>query len=67
MIAGVCAGLAEHYHLRKNGPRFVFVLFSCFFAIPVLIYCVLWLILPQETLLHSVRADVQRRANSIRR
>ncbi|MFB2641091.1 PspC domain-containing protein [Shewanella bicestrii] len=47
VIAGVCSGLAEYYGLRKNGLRFAFAISSFFFAIPVLVYIVLWLVLPK--------------------
>lgn len=47
IIAGVCSGLAEYYGLRKNGLRFAFVITSFFFAIPLLAYIVLWLVLPK--------------------
>ncbi|MGP1833511.1 PspC domain-containing protein [Shewanella frigidimarina] len=40
IIAGVCSGIAEYYHLRKNSIRLAFLLTSLFFAIPVFAYVV---------------------------
>jgi phage shock protein PspC (stress-responsive transcriptional regulator) len=47
-IAGVCAGLAYRFGLSPNVVRLLFVL-SCLLPGPqVLIYLVLWIVLPNE-------------------
>ena len=48
MIAGVCAGLGRRFGVNPNVVRAIFVL-SCLLPGPqVLIYLVLWIVLPQD-------------------
>ena len=47
-IAGVCAGLGRRFGLSANVVRLIFVL-SCLLPGPqVLIYIVLWILMPNE-------------------
>ena len=49
MIAGVCAGLAYYFDLDPTVIRIVYVLLSIFTAFAgVLVYLILWLIMPKE-------------------
>ncbi|WP_182347714.1 PspC domain-containing protein [Tomitella gaofuii] len=49
MIAGVCGGIAENFGWKASTVRLVFVL-SCLLPGPqVLLYLVLWIVMPQET------------------
>ena len=49
MIAGVCAGLANYFDLDPTVIRIVYVLLSIFTAFAgVLVYLILWLIMPKE-------------------
>jgi phage shock protein PspC (stress-responsive transcriptional regulator) len=48
MIAGVCAGLAEHFGVDVNLVRLAFAVFTIFFGVGVLIYLAAWVILPEE-------------------
>lgn len=48
MIAGVCAGLAEHFGVDVNLVRLGFAVFTIFFGVGVLIYLAAWVILPEE-------------------
>jgi phage shock protein PspC (stress-responsive transcriptional regulator) len=47
-IAGVCAGLARRFGLRPNLVRLLFVLSVLLPGPQVLIYLVLWIIMPDE-------------------
>ncbi|WJG11006.1 PspC domain-containing protein [Aliiglaciecola sp. LCG003] len=47
LFAGVCSGLADYYGLRKNGVRAAFFIMSMLFILPIILYLVLWLILPK--------------------
>lgn len=49
-IAGVIGGLAEHFGLSPNGLRVAYVLASILSAAfpGILIYLVLWLVIPRE-------------------
>jgi phage shock protein PspC (stress-responsive transcriptional regulator) len=48
MIAGVCAGLAERFGWNANAVRLLFVL-SCLLPGPqIVIYLVLWAIMPKR-------------------
>ncbi|MDY4527304.1 MAG: PspC domain-containing protein [Parabacteroides sp.] len=49
MIAGVCAGVAHYFDLDPTVIRIVYVLLSIFTAFAgVLVYLILWLIMPKE-------------------
>lgn len=48
MIAGVCGGLAQYLGLDPTVVRLIFILLSIAGASGVLIYLVLWLIMPEE-------------------
>lgn len=48
MIGGVCAGLARRFGMSPNTMRLIFVV-SCLLPGPqVLIYLVLWILMPSE-------------------
>jgi phage shock protein PspC (stress-responsive transcriptional regulator) len=46
VIAGVCAGIAQHYGWSRRMVRLVFVLFGLFGA-GELVYVVLWVLMPK--------------------
>lgn len=48
MIAGVCAGLARYLGVDATVIRIIFVLLTLFAAGGVLLYLILWLIMPME-------------------
>jgi phage shock protein C len=49
MIGGVCAGIARHFGWSVTGTRVGYVILSIFSAAfpGILVYLVLWLVLPQ--------------------
>jgi phage shock protein PspC (stress-responsive transcriptional regulator) len=48
VIAGVCAGLADRFGMKPNTMRLLFVL-SCLLPGPqVVIYLVLWIMMPKR-------------------
>jgi len=48
MIAGVCGGIAEYLDCDPTWIRLVFVLFLLFGGSAVLVYVLLWLIVPLD-------------------
>jgi phage shock protein C len=48
MIAGVCGGLAEFFGLDPSLVRLVFVLMALLGGHGVLVYIILWAIVPQR-------------------
>jgi phage shock protein C len=48
MIAGVCGGLAVHLGLDPLLVRVAFVLFALGGGCGVLLYIILWILMPQE-------------------
>jgi len=50
MIAGVVAGLAQHFDIDVSLARVLYVLISIFSAAfpGILVYVILWIIVPQE-------------------
>ncbi len=47
VIAGVCAGIADHYGWSRSVVRLLFVLFGLFGA-GELAYIVLWILMPKQ-------------------
>ena len=48
MIAGVCAGLARRFGMTPTGVRVLFVLSLLLPGPQILVYLVLWAVMPQE-------------------
>ena len=48
LIAGVCAGLARRYGMSPKAVRALFVISLLLPGPQILIYLVLWIIMPQE-------------------
>ena len=48
MIAGVCAGLARRFGLSATTVRLLFVLSLLLPGTQVLVYLVLWVVMPEE-------------------
>jgi phage shock protein PspC (stress-responsive transcriptional regulator) len=48
MIAGVCAGLGRYLGVDPTVVRLIFVLLALFAAGGVLLYLILWIIMPIE-------------------
>ena len=48
MIAGVCGGLAEYFNVDPILIRLVFVVLAFMGAGGVLLYIVLWIIMPED-------------------
>lgn len=48
MIAGVCGGLAEYFHIDVTWVRLLFILFLLVGGSAILIYVIMWLIVPLE-------------------
>ena len=46
LIAGVCSGVARSFGIDATLVRVVWAVASCFFGLPVVLYAVLWLVLP---------------------
>ena len=48
MIGGVCAGLAEYLDIDTTIVRIVWVLMVLFAGFGILLYVILWLIMPKQ-------------------
>ena len=47
-LAGICGGIAQYFELDPTIIRVLFVLLSVFAGGGILVYIILWLIIPQE-------------------
>lgn len=47
-IAGVCGGLAAYFNIDSTLVRILFVLLLIVFGSTLLVYVVLWLVVPEE-------------------
>ena len=71
MFAGVCGGLAKYFSVDSTLVRLVFVLMFFLGGVGVLLYFILWIIMPEEDRLtaspqETVQANVQDMANTAR-
>ena len=48
MIAGVCGGLAKYFNIDATLMRILFVLFALAGGPGILIYIILWIVMPEE-------------------
>jgi phage shock protein C len=48
MLSGVCGGLARYLNLDSSIIRLIFVLLSFFGGHGILIYLILWIVMPVE-------------------
>jgi phage shock protein C len=48
MIGGVCGGLANFYGLDSSIVRIAMVLLTLFAGMSILVYLIMWLIIPGE-------------------
>lgn len=48
MIGGVCGGLANFYGLDSSIVRIAMVLLTLFAGVSILVYLIMWLIIPGE-------------------
>ncbi len=49
MIAGVCGGLAAYFDVDPTWVRLIFVLFLFLGGSAILVYLVMWLVMPLES------------------
>ncbi len=49
MIAGVCAGIANYFNLDPTIIRVLYVLMVFFAGFGILLYLILWLVIPSES------------------
>ncbi len=50
MIAGVCGGLAKRFNISSTWVRLTFVLIVLLGGAGLLLYLILWVIMPEESL-----------------
>lgn len=55
MVAGVAAGLAEYLNIDPVLVRLLFVLLTVFGGHGILVYLILWLLMPQETVSEKIQ------------
>lgn len=49
IIAGVCSGLGEYFHIDPNLIRIVFVLLALMQGAGIIIYLLLWILVPEQS------------------
>ena len=48
VIAGVCSGLGHYFGIDPTIVRILFVLFAIFVGGGILVYIILWIVMPQD-------------------
>ncbi len=64
-IAGVCGGIAEYFDIDATLVRIGFVLLALFTGVGILLYVVMWIVLPKGTP-STVEAQTVRRQSALR-
>jgi phage shock protein PspC (stress-responsive transcriptional regulator) len=67
IIGGVCSGLAAGFHVAVLWIRIAFVLLAFVQGIGVLIYIVLWLVMPEQVEGQTTRSGFDSMAADVRR
>lgn len=49
VISGVCSGLGEYFNLDPTIVRIIFLILFFGFGTGVLIYIILWIVMPEKT------------------
>ena len=49
VIAGICGGLGDHLDIDPVILRIIFVLITIFHGIGILIYIIMWIVIPEES------------------
>ncbi len=47
-LAGVCGGLANYFDVDATVIRLIWILFTVFGGAGILVYLIMWLIVPEE-------------------
>ena len=66
IIGGVCGGLGEYFNIDPNIIRLIFVLLTVFGGSGVIIYLVLWIILPSESQITSGKDNLKDNLNDVK-
>jgi phage shock protein C len=48
MLAGICGGLGEYFNVDPTMMRLIYVLATIFLPFMILVYLVMWVIVPEE-------------------
>ncbi|HSC54583.1 MAG TPA: PspC domain-containing protein [Phnomibacter sp.] len=60
LLAGVASGLAQYLKLDPSIVRFIFILLVIFGGSGILIYIILWIVLPSRSLVSNIRKRLYR-------
>ena len=67
VIGGVCAGLGDFFQIDSTIVRFIFIIITLFGGGGILLYLVLWLIIPSDTSTSEITKDnIQKNAGEIK-
>jgi len=54
-IGGVCGGLAEYFNIDPTIVRLLFVFISLFWGFGIIVYLVMWIVVPKKSKITSPR------------
>src|SRR6476661_9330114 len=74
ILGGVCSGLAEGFHVEALWVRLAFVILTLLNGVGILLYIVLWVLMPEQagyrpagkTVFESMSSDVRRAWTDVR-
>ncbi len=67
VIAGVCGGLGDYFNIDPTIIRIIFILMTIFGGSGILIYIILWLVIPTESSIHGVtEQNIRENANEMK-
>jgi phage shock protein C len=58
MLAGVCGGLGEYFNIDPTLVRILFIIFALIVGGGILLYLILWLLIPEEPELVETAEDI---------
>ncbi len=66
VLGGVCGGLGEYFNIDPNIIRLIFILLTVFGGSGVLVYIILWIILPSESQIGSGKDHFKANLNDVK-
>lgn len=66
IIGGVCGGLGEYFNIDPNIIRLIFILLTVFGGSGIIIYVILWIILPRQSQTSSGKDNMRENLQEVK-
>lgn len=67
MVGGVCGGLAEYFSIDSTIVRLIFVLIVVYGGTGLILYIILWIVIPTESIVGPISKEDKKEKVSIKK